>query len=980
MSRARTHDGKGRTTAMLTTAGGSSEPGGFTAIQVHGARVHNLKNLDVAIPCHRLVVITGPSGSGKSSLAFDTLHAEGQRQYLETLTPYLRRTIPQLERPAVDWIDGLPPTIAIDQRGGIPPPRSTVATLTEIYDFLRLLYVKIGELYCPQCQVPVTAQSAQEICETLLHLPEGTKVIILAPLPPGPRDTLKEAVNYARKLGFPRVRVSGRMYDLEEIPPDRGYDGASFEVVVDRLIVRPMVHNRLVESVHTALRISQGLLVASWESPKEDGENVWEDHLFSSTRHCSHCHQSYPEVDLRTLSFHSPYGACSQCEGFGQVERFDPQLVLDFSRGLEDGAVRLWKDARVALKHHAKKIERLMAEGGFDWSTPLAQIPQQFLDRLIYGSEKLWSSFREHSEAAKSKKKTGATRSGFVGLLHLLEVEYQLLADGRQRREWAAFRTQVPCPACGGSRLGPLGRSVMVRGVPIHQLCAMAVPEVAAFLSGLELAGFQQAVAAPILQQISARLNFLCQVGLDYLTLDRRAETLSGGELQRVRLAAGLGAALTDVCYIVDEPSVGLHPRDNDRLITTLRQLVEQGNTVIVVEHDEAVIRAADWVIDMGPGAGPHGGTIVAEGPISQILEDSRSLTGLCLSGKRTIPVPSRRRAPIPGRTLTLVGASANNLKNLTVEFPLGLLVCITGVSGSGKSSLVTLTLAPALRRYLLGLSAKTGSYEELKGVEHIDRVVDVDQTPIGRSPRSNVATFCGVFDEIRRVFAETKDARRLGFRPARFSFNNPAGRCVTCQGLGVQRLEMDFLPDVSITCPTCQGRRFNQQTLEVRYRGKNIAEVLEMSVDEGLQFFENFPTVERILKGLSEVGLGYLRLGQPATALSGGEAQRVKLATELARGKHGRTVYILDEPTTGLHKDDVRQLLDVLHRLVDAGNTVIVVEHHLDVIKSADWIIELGPEGGAAGGYLVAAGTPEQIANTQGSPTGHYLRAILSL
>lgn len=964
---------------MLAATGVFSGLGNSPAIQVHGARVHNLKAVDVTIPCARLVVITGPSGSGKSSLAFDTLHAEGQRQYLETLAPYLRRTIPQLERPAVEWIDGLPPTVAIDQRGGSPPPRSTVATLTEIYDFLRLLYVKVGELHCPQCRLPVTAQSPQEICQTLLALPEGTRLIILAPLPPGPRHSFKEAVSYARKLGFPRVRISGQMYDLDDVAPDRTYDGTSFEVVVDRLIVRPMIHNRLVESVHTALRISQGLVVASWESPNEDGGSVWEDHLFSSTRHCSQCHQSYPEVDLRMLSFHSPYGACPQCEGFGQVERFDPQLVLDFSRGLDEGAVRLWQDARAALKHHAKKIERLMMEGGFDWSTPLGRIPPQFLDRLIYGSEKVWTSFREHSDVERPKKKGTATRSAFVGLLHLLEVEYQLLADGRQRREWAAFRTQVPCPACEGARLGPLGRSVMVRGVPIHRLCAMAVPDVASFLSGIEWTSFQQAMAAPILQQIYARLGFLRQVGLDYLTLDRRGETLSGGELQRVRLAAGLGAALTDVCYIVDEPSVGLHPRDNDRLIATLRQLVDQGNTVIVVEHDEAVIRAADWVIDMGPGAGPHGGTIVAEGPVSQIMENGRSLTGLYLSGKRVIPIPPRRRRPIPGRALTLVGASANNLKNITVEFPLGLFVCITGVSGSGKSSLVTLTLAQALKRYLLGLTGKTDYYEQLKGIEHLDRVVDVDQSPIGRSPRSNVATYCGVFDEIRKVFAETKDARRLGFRPTRFSFNNPAGRCVACQGLGVQRLEMDFLPDVSVTCPACHGRRFNQQTLEVRYRGKNIAEVLEMSVDEALQFFENFPAVERILNSLREVGLGYIRLGQPATALSGGEAQRVKLATELARGKQGRTVYILDEPTTGLHKDDVRQLLEVLHRLVDAGNTVIVVEHHLDVIKSADWIIELGPEGGAAGGYLVAAGTPEQIAAIADSPTGHYLANVLS-
>jgi len=945
-------------------------------ISVRGARVHNLKNVDVTIPLGRLVVITGPSGSGKSSLAFDTLHAEGQRQYLETLTPYMRRIIPQLERPDVDWVEGLPPTVAIDQRGGPPPPRSTVGTLTEVYDLLRLLYVRVGELHCPNCSAPVLSQSPQEICQAILSLPEGTRLILLAPVPIKKSRKASEIAATIRKLGFPRIRLNGQLCDLDELTPKVLEGECRVEVVVDRVIVRPTIETRLRESLQTTLRISDGQAVISYEAVGENGQPVWLERVFSTVRRCSGCGELYPEVDLRTLSFYSPHGACPQCEGLGLVDRFDPNLVLDFSRGLENGAVRLWKDARAKLKHHAKKIERLMKQGGFDWSTPLGSIPEEFRAKLIFGTRPSDQTVDRSPPSSPTARRTRSTE--FVGILQLLEVEYELLAEDWQRREWAAFRSEVACPSCQGARLGPLGRSVMVQGVPIHALCARTIPEVRAFLEKLNLPPYQEGVAAPIIKEILHRLDFLDQVGLDYVTLDRRGETLSGGELQRVRLAAGLGAVLSDVCYIVDEPSIGLHPRDNDRLIASLRQLVDRGNTVIVVEHDEAIIRAADWVIDMGPGAGPAGGQVVAEGAVADIMAHPHSITGRYLAGRDAIPVPARRRQPQSEREIVLIGATTNNLKNITVQFPIGLLVCITGVSGSGKSSLLSLTLAPALKRALLGLGNKGSGYQEIRGFENVDRVVDVDQSPIGRSPRSNVATYTGVFDEIRRVFATTRDARRLGFRADRFSFNNPAGRCAVCQGLGQQKIEMDFLPDMYVTCPACLGRRFNAQTLEVRYRDKSIADVLEMSIEEALDFFENFPAIETVLRCLREVGLGYLQLGQKAVALSGGEAQRIKLATELARGRRGKTVYLLDEPTTGLHKDDVRRLLAVLHQLVDAGNTVIVVEHHLDLIKSADWIIELGPEGGREGGNVVAVGTPEEIACNPSSPTGRYLAPIL--
>ena len=952
------------------------------AIHIRGARVHNLKNIDLDIPYGRLVVFSGPSGSGKSSLAFDTIFAEAQRQYLETLSPYLRQFFPQLTPPEVDLIEGLPPAIAISQWAGASHPRSTVGTISEVYDFLRLLYAKIGILHCPNCRVPLGTQSLENIVAELMRLPEGTRAMLLAPFVRQKKGQHKETFRQIQKLGFPRARVDGGLVDVEDLPsldPNRVH---TIEAVVDRIIIRPGLASRLIESIHLALKLGQGVMIVCHEQRDPQGETIWVDRLFSTTRHCPQCAASYPELEPRTFSFNSPYGACPRCEGLGTVEQFDPELVLDWNRGLGNGAVKLWSDPRESLKHHEKKLARLMKDGNFDWETPLAKIAKDYQVQLLYGQKTSRSRsastdrFHENSSAAEG---SNAGRSMFLGLLHLLEVEYQLLAEGRKRRAWSAYRKPVTCPDCAGARLGPVGRSVLVASRAIHQLTAMNVDDLQAWLSALTLTELEQTIADPILREVQSRLGFLKQVGLGYLSLDRPIDTLSGGEFQRVRLASGLGAGMTDVCYVLDEPSIGLHPRDNARLIHTLRELVNRGNMVIVVEHDEAVIRAADWIIDIGPGAGEQGGQIVAQGTVADLAGNPSSPTGRYLAGLDRIDFQGQRRKPNPSRRLVIEGVTTNNLKNISAEFPLGTLICVTGVSGSGKSSLLAQTLVPALRREVMNLPASPGPYSKLRGLQHVDRVVEIDQTPIGRSPRSNPATYSGVFDEIRKVFAETREARRLGFTSARFSFNTPGGRCDLCEGLGVQKIEMDFLPDTYTTCPRCLGRRFNRQTLEVRYRDRTIADVLDMSVEGALRFFESFPTINRLLSSLNDVGLGYLRLGQPANTLSGGEAQRIKLGTELGRVQHGRTVYVLDEPTTGLHFQDIQRLLTVLHRLVDAGNTVIVIEHHLDVIKSADWIIDLGPEGGHAGGEVVAVGSPEEIAKVEGSHTARYLKQVLS-
>jgi len=927
-------------------------------IRIRGARMHNLQNLDLDIPRDRFVVLTGPSGSGKSSLAFDTLYAEGQRQYIESLSTYARQFLHQLERPDVDLIEGLQPTISIDQRAGAHNPRSTVATVTEIYDYLRLLFARLGEPRCHQCGEPIRQQSPSEILDALLELSAGTRVMILAPRIRGRKGEHREEFESIRKLGFLRARVDGQVVDVGTPPELAAQKTHHIEAVIDRVVVREGVRDRIAESIHLAVQHGDGLVVAAHEEKTSEG-SVWRDRLFSTLYACPNCKISYEELEPRTFSFNSPYGACPTCEGLGSRVAFDPELVVpNLGLSLAVGAVAPWKgESAAAAKKHQKQLQPLLTKAGVRWSTPLDRFAPKQLAQLLHG---------------------GGKRQ--LGVLALLEKEYATTASDVKRRRLEAFRGEVACPDCGGARLRAEARSVRVAGRAIHELTALSGAEARPFFDNyLTRIDSKSPIARPIIAEIAARLDFLDRVGLDYLTLDRPAGSLSGGELQRVRLAAGLGSGLVGVCYVLDEPSIGLHPRDNQRLIDALVELQRRGNTVVVVEHDETIMRRADWLVDLGPGAGRHGGRLVAQGTPEAVAEMPDSPTGRYLSGREKIPVPKRRRRIAKTRAITIEGVTTNNLKNITVQFPLSALVCVTGVSGSGKSSLVDETLARALARRLGGIGPKPGPHLSLRGASQIDKVVQIDQSPIGRTPRSNPATYTGVFDEIRKVFANTRDARQRGYKAGRFSFNVKGGRCEECQGQGQQRIEMNFLPDLYVDCPTCEGKRFNRQTLEIRYRDRSIADVLDMRVEEAAEFFENFPIITRLIGGLQEVGLGYIALGQASTMLSGGEAQRIKLAAELSRVDTGKTLYILDEPTTGLHFDDVRKLLAVLDRLVDLGNTVLVIEHHLDVIKSADWIIDMGPEGGRQGGRVVAAGTPEDIAVLEDNHTGRFLRAALA-
>ena len=925
-------------------------------IRVRGARVHNLQNVSLDIPRDQLVVITGPSGSGKSSLAFDTLFAEGQRQYIESLSVYARQFLHQMERPDVDLIEGLQPTISIDQRAGSRNPRSTVATVTEIYDHLRLLMARVGQVFCYQCGAPICQQTPEQIVDGLLALAEGTKAILLAPMVRGRKGQHGEVFEAIRKAGFVRARVDGEVYDLDALPALAPRKNHTIEAVVDRLVLRETVRARLAESIQLALGHGEGLVAVTYLVPGASSENGWHELLYSTEHACSQCQISYEELEPRTFSFNSPYGACPACEGLGSQMAFDPDLIApDLSLSLDGGAVAPWRNATPAAAQRHRRELGSFGSNGSRPSTPLEKWKPKDLNSLFTGER------------------------DFPGLIALLEQEYQAAKTDAARERLEAFRSEQVCSACQGARLRPEARSVRVAGKAIHEITALPVETAREFFAGLSFPDQQAPVAKPIVQEISARLDFLVQVGLDYLSLDRPADTLSGGELQRIRLATGIGSGLVGVCYILDEPSIGLHPRDNGRLIQALRNLQHQGNSVLVVEHDEAIMREADHLIDVGPGAGRHGGQVVAQGLPTEVRDAAGSITGQYLSGRMSIPAPAKRRRASQRKAISIEGATANNLKELSVSFPLGALVCVTGVSGSGKSSLVQETLARAVSRRLGAAGAKPGPHTSLRGVSQIDKLVEIDQAPIGRTPRSNPATYTGLFDEIRQVYATTREARLRGYKSGRFSFNVKGGRCEECQGQGVRKIEMNFLPDLYVACSECHGARFNRATLEILYKGKSIAEVLDLSVDEAAEFFENFPAIRRLLESLREVGLGYLSLGQSSTTLSGGEAQRIKLAAELGRNDTGKTLYILDEPTTGLHFDDVRKLLAVLNRLVDLGNTVVVIEHQLDVIKSADWLIDLGPEGGAAGGRLLAAGTPEDIAALADNATGQYLKPLLN-
>jgi excinuclease ABC subunit A len=937
-------------------------------IRVRGARTHNLKNLDLDLPRERLIVVTGLSGSGKSSLCFDTLYAEGQRRYVESLSAYARQFLATMDKPDVDSIEGLSPAIAIEQKASSHNPRSTVGTVTEVYDYLRLLYARAGTPRCPDHGIDLAAQTVSQMVDQVLRLPEGTAAALLAPVVAQRKGEHLELLEDLGAQGFVRVRIDGRIHELDALPaldPRKKHD---IEAVVDRMRVRPDGAQRLAESFETALRLSGGLAQLIFLD-----EPAREPLIFSSRHACPVCGYSVPPLEPKLFSFNNPSGACPVCDGLGVEEFFDPQrVVLHPHLSLAGGAVRGW-DRR--NDHYFHLIQSLARHYGFDIEMPWTELPEQVRRVLLYGSG---TEAVEFSDGAASGRR-GRRRHPFEGILPNLTRRYRETSSPMVREELARYLSLRPCPDCQGTRLSRTARFVFVAERSLPEVAHLTVGRALEFLRGLDLAGWRGEVAARIVKGMVQRLAFLVDVGLEYLTLDRSAETLSGGESQRIRLASQVGSGLTGVMYILDEPSIGLHQRDNRRLLATLRQLRDLGNTVIVVEHDEEAIREADHVVDLGPGAGAHGGHLVAQGSPGDIEAAPGSITGQYLSGRRRIEVPSLRIRPAPERQIRIVGAHGNNLRNVTAEIPLGLLTCVTGVSGSGKSTLIVDTLFGHTAAHLNGARTEAAPCERIEGLEHIDRVIDIDQSPIGRTPRSNPATYTGLFAPLRELFAAVPEARARGYDAGRFSFNVKGGRCEACQGDGVIRVEMHFLPDVYVPCDVCKGQRYNRETLEIRYRGKNIHEVLELTVEEALRFFQNVPAAAGKLQTLADVGLSYVRLGQNATTLSGGEAQRVKLSRELAKRATGRTLYILDEPTTGLHFHDVEQLLHVLHRLRDEGNTIVVIEHNLDVIKTADWVIDLGPEGGEGGGEVIATGTPETIASSARSYTGAYLKPLLS-
>jgi excinuclease ABC subunit A len=995
------------------------------SIQIRGAREHNLKGIDLDIPREKLVVITGLSGSGKSTLAFDTVFAEGQRKYMESLSAYARQFLDQLQKPEVESIDGLPPTIAIEQRGSSSNPRSTVATTTEIYDYLRVLFARAGKPYCWECGRPIQSQSPTQITDAVMSLPTGSRVMILAPLVRDQKGEHKEIFQAIVKQGFIRARVDGTLIDLSSnaqgnavgAPELKKTFKHNVEAVVDRIVLKPDIRSRVAESIETALKLSQGLVIVSCAEAGSSADSKWSDQLYSEKYACPvHPHVSLPELEPRLFSFNSPHGACSTCHGLGTTLELDPELVApDDSLSLGKGAIEAWRQFGTKSNiYYARVLRTFCRDFGVDYDAPLKTWPVEIRNTLLFGTEGMSTTAR----------RTKVVRRGtdFEGVIPHLKRRFDSTDSEWVKQKVMQYMTEKPCPVCGGKRLQQAPLAVRIHadvaelkksdlpeasaakvgksakkskakasesesastiestgtqtlpGYSIHDLTQMNVADALELVGRLKLSEEGLRIAEPIVKEVAGRLGFLNDVGLGYLSLGRKTGTLSGGEAQRIRLATQVGSKLVGVCYVLDEPTIGLHQRDNTRLINTLLKLRDLGNTVLMVEHDEDCIRAADHLIDIGPGAGAHGGHVVAQGPMPEVLEQTHSRTVKYLIGEYAI-LPSEQRRPMnPLAGIEIKGCSENNLKNLDARIPLGGLVCVTGVSGSGKSTLINQTLLPALKRKIMGSRDKPGAFKSISGTQKIDKVIEIDQSPIGRTPRSNPATYTGVFDEIRKVYSMTKESKVRGYEAGRFSFNVKGGRCEACAGQGTKVIEMHFLPDVYVTCEVCHGLRYNRETLEVKFRGKSIADVLDMTVEEGVTFFENFSTIHRMLKALLDVGLGFVKLGQPSTQLSGGEAQRVKLATELGKTSTGRTLYVLDEPTTGLHFADIHNLLNVLDRLAQMGNTVLVIEHNLDVIKCADWVIDLGPEGGSGGGRIIAEGTPEQIAEVPHSFTGQYL------
>ncbi len=934
-------------------------------IRIKGARENNLKNIDLEIPRNQFVVLTGLSGSGKSSLAFDTIYAEGQRRYMESLSSYARQFLGQMEKPDVDSIEGLSPAISIDQKSTNRNPRSTVGTVTEIYDYFRLLYARIGIPHCPKCGKPISRQTVDQMVDRLMQLEEGTRIQLLAPIVRGRKGEHKKIFQSAKKSGYVRVRVDGNIYDLSENIPMEKNKKHNIEIVVDRLVIRPGVEKRMTDSIETTLNLTDGLMTADIIG----GEPL----NFSQSFSCPDCGISIDEIEPRSFSFNNPFGACPVCHGLGYKMEFDPDLMIpDQKLSIDEGAIQVfgWQSCTDKKSYTRAILDALAQEYQFDLSTPFFEYPDKIKNILLYGT-----NGHEVKVHYKGQRGEGVYDVAFEGIIRNVSRRYRE-ASQRMKAEYEAFMTITPCDACHGQRLKAESLAVTIADKNIAQMCDMSVGELAAFMENMVLTQRQQLIGEQVLKEIKARIGFLNDVGLEYLTLTRATGTLSGGEAQRIRLATQIGSGLVGVAYILDEPSIGLHQRDNDKLIRTLKNLRDLGNTLIVVEHDEDTMLAADHIVDIGPRAGEFGGEVVAQGTAKEIMENENSITGAYLSGRIRIPVPKERRKPTG--FLKVVGAAENNLKHIDVEFPLGVFTCVTGVSGSGKSSLVNQILYKRLAKELNRAKTKAGKHDDIIGFEQLDKIIDIDQSPIGRTPRSNPATYTGVFDQIRELFAMTKDAKAKGYNKGRFSFNKKGGRCEACAGDGIIKIEMHFLPDVYVPCEVCHGKRYNRETLEVKYKGKSIYNVLNMTVDEACTFFENIPSIRRKIETLRDVGLGYIRLGQPSTELSGGEAQRIKLASELSKRSTGKTIYILDEPTTGLHFADVHKLIDILGKLTEGGNTVIVIEHNLEVIKTADYIIDMGPEGGSGGGTVVACGTPEEICKAEASYTGQYLKKYL--